>query len=179
MNDNQQEPGAQWYVIRVTYSREMQVKSRLDAMAIESWVPMHLVERALGGTVRKVFRPLIHNLIFVHTRPEVLLQLKRDTTLPIRYLMDRASGQPTVVPQQQMHDFMAVVATRHKNIEIVGPRQADLAHGDRVRVIDGPFVGIEGAYIRHKGHSKVAVEIAGVATALTAYVPLKYITKLT
>ena len=36
----------------------------------------------------------------------------------------------------------------------------------------------EGRYIRHKGHSKVAVAIKDIATALTAYVPLKYIEKI-
>ena len=60
----------------------------------------------------------------------------------------------------------------------VAPQDVDLEKGDPVRVTEGMFAGIEGRYIRHKGHSKVAVAIRNVATALTAYIPLKYIAKI-
>ena len=81
-------------------------------------------------------------------------------------------------PLIQMRDFMAVVATRNEHVEIVAPQDVDLAGGDAVRVTGGVFAGIEGRYIRHKGHSKVAVAIKDIATALTAYVPLRYIEKI-
>ena len=73
---------------------------------------------------------------------------------------------------------MAVVATRNEHVEIVAPRDVDLAGGDAVSVTGGVFAGIEGRYIRHKGHSKVAVAIKDIATALTAYAPLRYIEKI-
>ena len=60
----------------------------------------------------------------------------------------------------------------------VAPQDVDLEKGDPVRVTEGIFAGIEGRYIRHKGHSKVAVAIKDIATALTAYVPLRYIEKI-
>ena len=146
----------QWYAIRVTYSREMAAKSYLDSIGIESYVPMHFAERTYGGKRRKVWEPLIHNLLFIRTSADRLREIKATTTLPIRYIMDRESKSPTVIPERQMQDFMAVVATQNEGI----------------------FAGIEGRYIRHKGHSKVAVAIRNVATALTAYIPLKYIAKI-
>ena len=107
-----------------------------------------------------------------------LKEIKACTTLPIRYIMDRETKAPTVIPDNQMRDFMAVVATRNEHVEIVAPQDVDLASGDAVRVTGGVFAGIEGRYIRHKGHSKVAVAIKDIATALTAYVPLRYIEKI-
>ena len=136
----------QWYAIRVTYSREMAAKSYLDSIGIESYVPMHFAERTYGGKRRKVWEPLIHNLLFIRTSADRLREIKATTTLPIRYIMDRESKSPTVIPERQMQDFMAVVATQNEH--------------------------------RHKGHSKVAVAIRNVATALTAYIPLKYIAKI-
>ena len=153
----------QWYAIRVTYSREMAAKSYLDSIGIESYVPMHFAERTYGGKRRKVWE---------------LREIKATTTLPIRYIMDRESKSPTVIPERQMQDFMAVVATQNEHVEIVAPQDVDLEKGDPVRVTEGIFAGIEGRYIRHKGHSKVAVAIRNVATALTAYIPLKYIAKI-
>ena len=168
----------QWYAIRVTYSREMAAKSYLDSIGIESYVPMHFAERTYGGKRRKVWEPLIHNLLFIRTSADRLREIKATTTLPIRYIMDRESKSPTVIPERQMQDFMAVVATQNEHVEIVAPQDVDLEKGDPVRVTEGMFAGIEGRYIRHKGHSKVAVAIRNVATALTAYIPLKYIAKI-
>ena len=168
----------QWYAIRVTYSREMAAKSYLDSIGIESYVPMHFAERTYGGKRRKVWEPLIHNLLFIRTSADRLREIKATTTLPIRYIMDRETKAPTVIPDNQMRDFMAVVATRNEHVEIVAPQDVDLAGGDAVRVTGGVFAGIEGRYIRHKGHSKVAVAIKDIATALTAYVPLRYIEKI-
>lgn len=168
----------QWYAIRVTYSRELLVKSHLDNIGIENYVPMHFAERTYGDKRRKVWEPLVHNLLFIRTSADNLKKLKADTTLPIRYIMDRETRVPTVIPERQMQDFMAVVATRNEHVEIVSPQDVDLTSGDKVRVTDGIFAGIEGRYIRHKGHSKVAVAIGNVATALTAYVPSKFIEKI-
>lgn len=83
-----------------------------------------------------------------------------------------------MIPDRQMQDFMAVIATRNEHVEIVEAQKFALTGGDRVRVTGGIFAGIEGCYVRHKGHSKVAVEIGGLATALTAYVPAKYVERI-
>ena len=160
-----------WYALRVTYGREMLVKGYLDGIGVESYIPMHFARRTYGERTRKVGEPLIHNLLFIRTSALRLKEIKASTTLPIRYIMDRETKAPTVIPDNQMRDFMAVVATRNEHVEIVAPQDVDLAGGDAVRVI-------EGRYIRHKGHSKVAVAIKDIATALTAYVPLRYIEKI-
>lgn len=168
----------QWYAIRVTYSREMAAKSYLDSIGIESYVPMHFAERTYGGKRRKVWEPLIHNLLFIRTSADRLREIKATTTLadplhhgPRKQIAHGDSGAADA-------DFMAVVATQNEHVEIVAPQDVDLEKGDPVRVTEGMFAGIEGRYIRHKGHSKVAVAIRNVATALTAYIPLKYIAKI-
>ncbi len=119
----------QWYAIRVTYSREMAAKSYLDSIGIESYVPMHFAERTYGGKRRKVWEPLIHNLLFIRTSADRLREIKATTTLPIRYIMDRESKSPTVIPERQMQDFMAVVATQNEHVEIVAPQDVDLEKG--------------------------------------------------
>lgn len=174
----QSENSLAWYAIRVTYSREMLVKNYLDDSGIESYIPMHFAERTRNGSTRKVWEPLVHNLIFVRTTAGELKRIKSESALPIRYIIDRETKSPTVIPEREMRDFIAVVATQNEHVEIVSAETLDLRSGDRVRVTDGPFKGIEGLYIRHKGHSKVAVAIRDIATALTAYVPAKFIEKL-
>ena len=141
-----------WYALRVTYGREMLVKGYLDGIGVESYIPMHFARRTYGERTRKVWEPLIHNLLFICTSAVRLKEIKACTTLPIRYIMDRETKAPTVIPDNQMRDFMAVVATRNEHVEIVAPQDVDLASGDAVRVTGGVFAGIEGRYIR-QGHS--------------------------
>lgn len=111
-----------WYALRVTYGREMLVKGYLDGIGVESYIPMHFARRTYGERTRKVWEPLIHNLLFICTSAVRLKEIKACTTLPIRYIMDRETKAPTVIPDNQMRDFMAVVATRNEHVEIVAPQ---------------------------------------------------------
>lgn len=54
-----------WYPMRVTYNREMMIKSHFDRLGIESFVPMKYEMEEDGITVRERVVPAIHNLIFV------------------------------------------------------------------------------------------------------------------
>ena len=167
-----------WYALRVTYARELKVKQYFDEKDIESYVPMRMVERRFFGKRRKRLVPAIHNLIFVHIERSRMKEIKSTTDMPIRYIMDKESKSPVVIPDRQMHDFMAVAQSGNEHVEFISPDAISIRNGELVRVIDGPFKGVEGEYIRYKGHSKVAISIRNVLSVLTAYVPLKYIEKI-
>ena len=92
--------------------------------------------------------------------------------------MDRETRRPIVIPDKQMEDFIRIVASGIEHVEVVDSQRVRFAEGDRVRVTAGPFCGVEGVYVRYKGHSKVALSIGGLLTALTAYVPLDCVEKI-
>ena len=105
------EPEAkQWFAIRVTYSREMALKEYLDRCRMESFIPMSYKEVIKGERKVRKLVPVIHNLVFVRSTREKLDEIKRDISLkvPIRYIMDRETRRPLVVPDRQMHSFIAV-----------------------------------------------------------------------
>ena len=143
-----------WYALRVTYGREMLVKGYLDGIGVESYIPMHFARRTYGERTRKVWEPLIHNLLFIRTSALRLKEIKASTTLPIRYIMDRETKAPTVIPDNQMRDFMAVVATRNEHVEIVAPQDVDLAGGDAVRVTGGCSPGSRAATSGTRGTAR-------------------------
>lgn len=167
-----------WYALRVTYARELKVKQSFDEKGIESYVPMRMVERRFFGKRRKRLVPAIHNLIFVHIERARMKEIKSTTDMPIRYIMDRESKSPVIVPDKQMADFIAVAKSDNEHVEFISPDAISIKSGERVRVIDGAFKGVEGEYIRYKGHSKVAISIRNVLSVVTAYVPLRYIEKI-
>ena len=109
------EPEAkQWFAIRVTYSREMALKEYLDRCRMESFIPMSYKEVIKGERKVRKLVPVIHNLVFVRSTREKLDEIKRDISLkvPIRYIMDRETRRPLVVPDRQMHSFIYLIRCR-------------------------------------------------------------------
>ncbi|MBR1803310.1 MAG: UpxY family transcription antiterminator [Muribaculaceae bacterium] len=167
-----------WYAIRVTYNRELKVKDDLDARGIECFIPMKqtLVLRR-GRRVKKLV-PTIHNLIFFHIEPSAMKQYKATTKLPIRYIMNPATKQPVVVPEDQMNSFIAVAGSYDEQLEYIQYDARKFTRGDRVRIMGGPFEGAEGVLRRVKGSQRVVVCIEGVVAVITTDIHPSLLEKL-
>ena len=63
--------------MRVTYNRELVVRDFLNSLDIENYVPMKydVVEARYSRKMELV--PAVHNIIFIRSVKEVLLDLKR------------------------------------------------------------------------------------------------------
>ena len=182
-NDQKKSPsqGAEWYVLRVTYQRELVAHRLLGEMGILSFVPTERVRRRkVGGGhyFREVAK--LHNYIFIHTTLDELQQIKENTIPYLRYIMGKDDeGRPIkqFVPQKQMEDFMAICQSE-------GAKMLDenfgLKEGDRVRILVGPLKDVEGVYIRTSArHEKrVVVRIEGVAAVATAALPAAAVEKI-
>ena len=76
------------------------------------------------------------------TRRSPLIRMK----IPIRYIMDRETRRPLVVPDRQMHSFIAVAGAYDEQIVYLDPTIVSLREGDRVRIVGGVFSGVEGIF---------------------------------
>ena len=93
-----------WYAMRITYSRELALKEYLDSISVECYVPMHYEKITYQGKERRKLVPVVHNLIFVHTSRIRLDEIKQqmEYKFPMRYIMDRETQSPIIVPDSQM-----------------------------------------------------------------------------
>lgn len=130
-----------WYPLRVTYSRELLLKEALDAENIENFIPMHYeyVKKA-DRKVRKLV-PVVHNLVFVHSSLACIDRIKQSVglSLAVRYIIDRETNRPLIVPDSQMRSFIAVSGNYEEQIVYLDPAVTALQKGDRVR-ITGAFL---------------------------------------
>ncbi len=168
-----------WYAIRVTYNRELKVKEDLDTRGITCFVPMQYRREERGGRMVKRLVPSVHNLIFVHITPSEMVEYKRTTALPIRYIMNRETGKPLTVPNHQMDSFIKVAGTHDEKLIYINPNPGDFSQGERVRIIGGAFAGAEGIFVRLKGDRRVLINIPGVVAVATTYVHPSMIEKIT
>lgn len=167
----------EWFPMRVTYQRELKMKSQLDELGIENFVPMQYEVTNQGGRSKYELVPAIHNLIFVRSTQEnlTLLKMTLEGLAPLRYMMKPAedgNGQEIIrVPDRQMEDFIRVASAGHDKVRFLEYGDFLTQPGRRVRVTDGYFAGVEGVIKRIKNNKHVVVQIDGVAAVAIAYVP--------
>lgn len=168
----------QWYALRVTYNREMKVRQELEKRHIKNFLPLTYRLQMRGERRIKVLTPAIHNLIFLYATREEMEGLKESTDMPIRYIMDRETNSPVIVPERQMRDFIAVAGTPDEQVIYLEPDVSAFTKGDRVRVTGGLFEGTEGYFIRIRGDRRVVVCIPGIAAVATTFIHPSLVEKI-
>ena len=161
-----------WYALRITYGRELALQEYLNSEGIENFIPMHYEYTIKNERRVRKLVPAVHNLVFVRSSRERIDRIKDEMgmTLPIRYIMDRESRQPIVVPTSQMRSFMAVAGSYDQQLVYLEPSAVAFRKGQRVRVTGGIFAGVEGEFIRVKNDRRVMVSIQGVMAVATTYI---------
>lgn len=143
-----------WYAIRVTYGREKKFCIALEEKGFETFVPA------------------VSNLCFIKTDKEDLdsYMLGLGEVCPARYIWDKATRKPIVVPDKAMEDFIRVsriMADEALYLEIVSSK---IREGQKVRVKSGPLQGVEGVVTRVKRSRRVVVELPGLMAIATTYI---------
>ncbi len=159
-----------WYAMRVTYRREIKARDYLAERGIETYIPMHSVIHTTHGHKCHKMEPAIHNLIFVHTTPSTIQQIKSRIEY-LQYIIDR-NGNKIIVPDGQMEQFIAVTSTTDNSVRFFPPEHIDIDKGTRVRIHGGTFDGCEGIFVKVKGirTKRVVItipEIAAVAIEIS------------
>ena len=148
-----QDTDTKWYVLRVTYQRELSTKEYLDKLDIENFVPVRVVRRRDSkGRFSRVREVAVHNYIFVRSTREVIDDLKTFRLPILRYVMHQQNGENQImtVPESQMRNFIAVAANIDEPVIFLSPEEVALSKGDKVRIKDGVFMGVEGTFMRVK-----------------------------
>ena len=161
-----------WYVLRVTYQREIAASKYLDEIGVKNYVPTVRVRKTneKGVTIGWKTDPLIHNYIFINDSYNNILTIKQGKLDYLRFVMGKddngINSVPQYVPDKQMEDFIKVVQAKgSKPVDL----NIDLRKGDRVRILTGPFEGVEGVYVRmpNRHEKRVVIKIEGVAAVAT------------
>ena len=161
-----------WYPLRVTYGRELKLKERLDQLQVTSYIPMRYKKVEKDGKRKTVLVPAVSNLCFAYTTRDVIDRLRSGLleTLPFHYIWDKATSLPIVVPDKAMDDFIKVSSSLEDDLVYLSEVSPLLRAGQKVRVIAGPFAGIEGKVVRIRKSKRVMVELPGMLAVATTYI---------
>lgn len=175
----------EWFPMRITYNREMKIKSRLDQEGIENFIPMQYeFEKTDDWRVKKNLVPAIRGMIFVHSTQQQLTRLKmyNPDFEPMHYttnhLSETLQDRILRVPDRQMENFMRVASVQDNRISYLEVNDYLLKPGKRVRVTDGDFKGAEGVIKRIKKRQCVVIQIEGIAAVAITFVPAAWLEEI-
>jgi transcription antitermination factor NusG len=163
-----------WFAARTRANQELGLRDALKKLEITHYLPTHIVTRRISDRVKRVEVPVINNLIFIRTTKQRAFALVKDYALKLHYIRDIETGSLLVVPNKQMEDFMFVLDLSPESI-----RQSSetYAPGDKVRIIKGDFVGVEGEMVRVEGKTHVIIRIPQVLV-VSVKVPKGYLERI-
>lgn len=161
-----------WFAIRVTYCRELKFQKQLGEAGFETFVPM--CRRTFEKNGKKEVRTVsaISNLCFVKSTRARLDEFisHMGESCPARYMWDKSTRLPIVIPDKAMEDFIKVSQTMADDLLYLHDISSKLREGQRVKVKSGPFQGVEGTVIRVKRSRRVMVELPGMFAIATTFV---------
>lgn len=161
-----------WYVMRVSYSRELKVQTMLQDRGVKTFVPMMWKKKTSSGKISKVLVPAVNNLCFAYSSRNLLEELINlyGESSPMHFYWDRAQNRPMEVPDKSMDDFIKVASQIDQDILYFNEVSDKFRAGQTVTVLEGPFAGVSGKVIRVKKSRRVLVELPGLLAVVTAYI---------
>ena len=177
--ENAQSETKQWYVLRVSYGRAEKANELLKAKGIETHLPLHTTYKEVNGKRIKQRLPLLPNCLFAKTTLSVLEQFLKSSpdlnfiTFYYDHFNMKSDGKnpPLVVPANSMDNFIKLTSIDNEHILLIDEINGTYKQGDYVRIIEGSFKGIEGRVAKITGQKRVIVEVPGLCSVATAYIP--------
>ena len=138
----------------------------------------YIEHETLDGKKHRKLTPAVHNLLFIEkefTEKELLERVK-DCTIPFLLVRDRSTRRCYEIPDHEMLEFRAVCDPNYKGTLYVDTVTAEARPGQAVRVIRGPFAGLEGKLTQYKKSYYVVVTLATIGVML--HIPKWYCEKI-
>jgi transcription elongation factor/antiterminator RfaH len=150
-------PNERWFLTHTQPRSELKAQFHLGAQGFRTYVPQYLRTVRHARQLRTVRNPLFPRYLFV------ILDLERDRWLSIRSTIGVSSlfvcdGRPVPVPAGIVESLI----DRTDEFEVTR-LDVELAEGQAVRILTGPFVDLVGTLDRldANGRVRVLLEIMG------------------
>ncbi len=142
-----------WYVLHTKSRFENVVNEGLTKKSIEIFLPKVKVRSKRRDRKAMIQVPLFPGYVFVKTDLNPYEHIEIVKTVGAVRMIGNKDG-PVAVPEVNIESLKIMVAGN--NSVTTGRR---FRKGDRVMVVDGPFAGVTGTFIRYKGKKRVVVYI--------------------
>ena len=151
-----------WLVLRTRSNHENIVERSLQQKEINSYLPRHRVVRRSKESKTTLEVPLFPGYVFVRPRLDQLEKL-RCVRGACGFVV--RGSKPAAMPQQEL-DAVRILAGSGAYLAV----NPTLIPGQRVEVIAGPFMGVQGELIRVKSRNRLVINASLVSSSVSVEV---------
>jgi transcription elongation factor/antiterminator RfaH len=150
---NQSDKEAAWYVAHTRSRFEQVVFDGLERKSLEAFLPKITAMSKRRDRRKKIRVPLFPGYIFLRSDLSPTERLEIVKTVGVVRLVGNKDG-PVPVPDEAI-ESLKIMVVGDDPVE-TGTR---FRKGDRVMVVEGPFAGVTGTFVRYRGYDRIVVAI--------------------
>ena len=160
-----------WYALYTSPRSEKKVLTRLLEQGVDAYLPLQKTLRQWKDRKKWVETPLISSYIFVKVVSQDFQKVLNVTgVLRFVYFL----GKAAVIPEWQINSLKLLLESE-KEVEI---NSENIKKGDRIKVISGALIGLEGELVTIKGNKKVIIRIEHIGYSFSVNIPLSDLVKI-
>ena len=181
-----QEDLPHWFALRTTYGREKKAYEYIISHNGTAFYPTITKEKVVNGKKKLVVESRLPNIFFAYGTEEHIKSFVYDNVnlpyLRFYYKHTHVGTQikktPMIVPDSQIRSLQIICESNPSSEVLVLQQEVNkFKAGEKVKVVEGQFKGVEGIVARFAGQLRVGIVIDGLLTAATAYVLSAFLEK--
>jgi transcription antitermination factor NusG len=153
--------GAHWYAVRTRSRHEKMAAAMLASVDVEHYAPLRSKLSQWSDRKQVVELPVFSGYLFVRINLLKDSRLKVLKSPGVVSFIGNHSG-PSAILDKEIEDIRTVLASKVEYAPC-----SSLEKGDRVRVIRGAFVGVEGTLVGRNSPSRLLVSIETIQQSLS------------
>jgi len=159
-----------WYAVHTRPRWEKKVAHLLEKKGIEQYCPLNKVYRQWSDRKKLVLEPLFNSYVFIRITESDHLKVKQtDGVLSLLYWL----GKPAVIKDEEIETIKRFL-NDHQNVQL---EKVAVNINDKVRIIQGPLVSMEGSIVEVMNHS-VKVVLPSLGYCITAKIQRAHVEKV-
>lgn len=159
-----------WYAFRMRSRSPREAQEIAKREGFETYYALRKIikDNSYEISSKEAFeeKALMPTVIFVKCTKEFALKMRNDRVMWPFSMPGENEISP--ISQRDIEIFKAAVESGCRNLEVI---DANLAVGDKVKVLDGIFKDQEGYIVKIRGDKRFVISIPGVVAIATIYIP--------
>ena len=164
-----------WFAVFTNPRAEKRVAERLELEGYEVYLPLVTTVRQWSDRKKKVKLPLINSYVFVRTTKK---ELRGTLNTPGVVCILTYLRNPAIIRDHEIINIRILLKQVVNEDGFQTIKSEDLAKGEAVEILQGPFKGLSAEYVQHQGRYDVALRIEALGSVILIHVDQEHIRKI-
>ena len=164
-----------WYACRTRARAEKKVDRLLTGAGVVSYLPLVERLRTWSDRSKRVKFPLFPGYVFARATRASLPDIVRTPSL---IEIVRVNGTPTPIREAEIESIRSLVFGS-ASIGEEPLAHEYLVHGQEVRVVQGPFEGMQGILTELRGRTRIVVRLQAIRQAVSVEMAANFVAPVT